>query len=78
MKERSKKPVLGILGIIAFLLFLIPIGFYLSNPLILDEVSLLLIYGIFALSIDLLWGYMGILSFGQAAFLGSVPILWLG
>ncbi len=32
--------------------------------------SLFLIMGILALSVDLLWGYTGLLSFGQAAFFG--------
>jgi branched-chain amino acid transport system permease protein/urea transport system permease protein len=41
------------------------------EPLILDEITLFLIYGIFALSVDLIWGYIGIISFGQAAFFGA-------
>ncbi len=32
--------------------------------------SLFLIFGVLALSVDLLWGYTGLLSFGQAAFFG--------
>ncbi|MGI9310215.1 MAG: branched-chain amino acid ABC transporter permease [bacterium] len=41
-------------------------------PLIADyyTLTLLIIYGIFALSLGLIWGYGGILCFGQAAFFG--------
>lgn len=35
-----------------------------------NMLSLFLIMGVLALSVDLLWGYTGLLSFGQAAFFG--------
>ena len=36
----------------------------------IELVSQALIFGIFALSLDLLWGYVGVLNFGQAAYFG--------
>ncbi|MFH1933931.1 MAG: branched-chain amino acid ABC transporter permease [Pseudomonadota bacterium] len=36
----------------------------------LDQLTTYLILGLFALSVDFLWGYGGMLSFGQAAFFG--------
>ena len=36
----------------------------------INVLSLFLIMGILALSLDLIWGYTGLLSFGQAAFFG--------
>jgi len=35
-----------------------------------ELVSQALIFGIFALSLDLVWGYSGVLNFGQAAYFG--------
>jgi urea ABC transporter permease protein UrtC len=48
---------------------------FIALPLILSTyyvniLSLFLIMGILALSLDLIWGYTGILSFGQGAFFG--------
>jgi urea transport system permease protein len=43
------------------------------------QATLWVILGIFAISLDVLWGYCGILSFGQAAFfgLGAYAYTWL-
>lgn len=35
-----------------------------------EQATLWLILGLFAISVDLLWGFCGLLSFGQAAFFG--------
>jgi len=61
----SARTILGALGV-AFLLLspFIFVGFLL-NILLLS-----LILAVFAISIDLLWGYTGILTFGHAVFLG--------
>ena len=36
----------------------------------LEQLSQYFIYGIFAMSLDLIWGYVGIISFGHALFFG--------
>ena len=48
-------------------LALLPYGFraYAANAL-----ALFLIYGLLAMSLNLIWGYAGIISFGQTAFFG--------
>ncbi|KJY78317.1 urea ABC transporter permease subunit UrtC [Vibrio nigripulchritudo] len=64
------------LGIIAALLILVPIGNILmpvGHPLHIETftVSLMgkyLSYALLALSVDLIWGYLGILSLGHGAF----------
>ena len=35
-----------------------------------EQLSQYFIYGIFAMSLDLIWGYVGIISFGHALFFG--------
>jgi len=40
------------------------------SPFWLTVMPRFIVLGIFALSLDLLWGYSGLLSFGQGAFLG--------
>jgi branched-chain amino acid transport system permease protein len=59
-------PVLELAGLLCFLLL----------PLFLDLfgmvfVTRIIILAIFAISFDLVWGYAGILSFGQALFFGG-------
>lgn len=53
---------------IIFLLVLIVLPFL--NVININVMSLFLIYAIFALSVDFIWGYAGLLSFGQAVFFG--------
>ena len=43
---------------------------WVASPLHLDLLRDFMIFGIFAVSVDLLWGRTGLLSFGQAAFFG--------
>lgn len=45
----------------------------------LDQAAIWLALGLFAMSLDLMWGYCGLLSFGQAAFfgLGAYAYTWL-
>lgn len=43
---------------------------FIASPYYINMLSLFLIMGILGLSVDLLWGYTGLLSFGQAAFFG--------
>jgi branched-chain amino acid transport system permease protein len=57
------------------LLSLLGLALVMAAPLALDEysVSILIrsfLYGSIAVTVDILWGFTGILSFGQAAFFG--------
>src|SRR2546427_2826184 len=75
-------PVLGFLGFFAVFPFLVPYKALATQ---------VLIYGLFALGFNLLYGYTGLLSFGHAAYWGlgaygtgialaklKVGSLWLG
>lgn len=62
----KKKISLGILGI---LLIIFP--FVIDSPYILSLAIQICIFGIYALSYDLLLGYTGIVSFGHALFFGG-------
>lgn len=44
-----------------------------------NQATVWMVFGLFAVSVDLLWGYCGLLSFGQAAFfgLGAFCYTWL-
>lgn len=55
----------AILTVIFFVFLPVFLSTYYINIL-----SLFLIMGILALSLDLVWGYAGLLNFGQAAFFG--------
>lgn len=72
--ERAKAGPLGIsrinwlIGSLAVILLLLPvIGLPITNQRLVD---LVLIFAVFALSYDLLFGYTGIFSFGHALFFG--------
>jgi branched-chain amino acid transport system permease protein len=57
-------------GVIGFLV--IAVGFLLITPILsVHRVTDFMIFCIFAMSFDLLYGYMGRLSFGQMLFLGT-------
>jgi branched-chain amino acid transport system permease protein len=64
MSHRSVIP-LALASVI--LLALIP---FVSEPFIVKTITEVLIFGIFAMSLDLLIGYTGLVSFGHAAFFG--------
>jgi urea transport system permease protein len=55
-----------------FLLLFIGLLLYplIANVYLIDMMSTALILGIFALSLDLIWGYTGVLNLGHAAFFG--------
>jgi len=50
---------------------------YRGSPAV-DQATIWVIYGLFAVSIDILWGYCGMLTFGQAVFfgLGAMCYAW--
>jgi branched-chain amino acid transport system permease protein len=54
-------------GLAALLIALLPL---LVGPFRIVQLTVFLIYGMLALSLDLIWGVAGILSFGQAALFG--------
>lgn len=56
--------------IVALLLVVLPFGFNAAFSAV-DLLSRILIWGLFGIGFDLLFGYCGLLSFGQAAFFGT-------
>lgn len=65
--ELTDKRVLGAIGVFA----LLPLGTEtLFSPFVISLVSLMFIWGLFALSLDIVMGYVGLISFGHAAFFG--------
>jgi len=63
----TDRRVLALLGV----LLLLPLGLgWGFSPWILGIVSLMFIWGLLALSIDIVMGYIGLISFGHAAFFG--------
>lgn len=62
-RRRVTEIVLGVL------LFSLP--FVLSDLFLIDRFGRYFVWAIFAISVDLMWGYGGMLTFGHAAFFGS-------
>ena len=59
--------VLAVIAVLA----MVPLGLHtVISPYILGLVSLMFIWGLFALSLDIVMGYLGLISFGHAAFWG--------
>jgi len=56
--------------IVALLLLGLPFGFEAAFDTV-DLLSRILVWGLFGIGFDLLFGYSGLLSFGQAAFFGT-------
>ena len=42
-----------------------------DNAFLVDRIGRYLLLAVFALSVDLIWGYGGMFTFGQAAFFGG-------
>jgi branched-chain amino acid transport system permease protein len=68
MARRSSRWVPEI--IVALLLTTLPFGFVAAFSSV-DLLSRILLWGLFGIGFDLLFGYSGLLSFGQAAFYGT-------
>jgi len=63
----SDRRVLVVLGVLA----VIPLGLdTVFSSYVLGLISLMFIWGLFALSLDIVMGYLGLISFGHAAFWG--------
>lgn len=62
--------VVGAVGLVAFAS---------GGDALVSQANLWLTLGLFAISVDLLWGYCGLLSFGQAVFfgLGAFSYAWV-
>ena len=56
--------------IVALLLVVLPFGFVAAFSTV-DLLSRILLWGLFGIGFDLLFGYSGLLSFGQSAFYGT-------
>jgi branched-chain amino acid transport system permease protein len=68
--ERARSERLAMLALGVLSLVLVAIG-----PMVIDEYSVNILvrsflYGCIAVTVDILWGFTGILTFGQAAFFG--------
>jgi urea transport system permease protein len=62
---RDRRRLFQAIFLLAFLVF--PLF---GDEYIIGQLPQFLIYGIFAMSLDLIWGYVGIISFGHAVFFG--------
>ncbi len=58
------------LGVMALLLVLPPLAYWVGNAFYLDLATRLVILGIAAVSLNLILGYGGMISFGHAAYIG--------
>jgi urea transport system permease protein len=63
-------PLWALIGIAAVVALIGTYPYYGSNEYVLSLVGKFLCFAIFALSIDLIWGFAGILSLGQAVYFG--------
>src|SRR5215467_14282674 len=63
-------PLWALIGVIAAVALIGGYPYYGSNAYVLSLLGKFLCFGIFALSIDLIWGFAGILSLGQAVYFG--------
>jgi branched-chain amino acid transport system permease protein len=68
--ERARSERLAMLVLGALSLVLVAVG-----PMVIDEYSVNILvrsflYGCIAVTVDILWGFTGVLTFGQAAFFG--------
>jgi urea transport system permease protein len=63
-------PLWALIGVVAAAALIGGYPYYGSNAYVLSLLGKFLCFGIFALSIDLIWGFAGILSLGQAVYFG--------
>ena len=70
MTSPSARDVSG--PLLVTLLILLPLAAvpYSHAPFAANQLALYMIYGLLAMSLGMLWGYAGIMSFGQTAFFG--------
>ena len=63
-------PIWAVIGSTAVVILIGTYPYYGSNAYVLSLLGKFLCFAIFALSIDLIWGFTGILSLGQAVYFG--------
>jgi urea transport system permease protein len=63
-------PLWAIVGVVVVVALIGSYPYYGSNAYVLSLLGKFLCFGLFALSIDLIWGFTGILSLGQAVYFG--------
>lgn len=68
MRKGRGRALLGVLALVALLLVILGPGFL--GRFGVNVLTRSMIYAMLAITVDLLWGYTGILTFGQAAFFG--------
>ena len=69
-KTRPRSDARWVLICVAAALVLVAIGPYLLSDFLVNNLIRGFLYAAVALTVDILWGYTGILTFGQSAFFG--------
>ncbi|MBY5454320.1 ATP-binding cassette domain-containing protein [Rhizobium leguminosarum] len=70
MRDRQKLRLVLLLALALTALLLIVFGPMFPGRFSLNVLTRSMIYAMLAITVDLLWGYTGVLTFGQAAFFG--------
>nr|WP_245441833.1 ATP-binding cassette domain-containing protein [Rhizobium leguminosarum] len=70
MRDRQKLRLVLLLALALAALLLIVLGPMFLGRFSLNVLTRSMIYAMLAITVDLLWGYTGVLTFGQAAFFG--------
>lgn len=70
MPNRQKLRLVLLLALALTALLLIVFGPMLLGRFSLNVLTRSMIYAMLAITVDLIWGYTGVLTFGQAAFFG--------
>ena len=70
MATRPRSDARLVLVCVAAALVLVAIGPYLLSDFLVNNLIRGFLYAAVALTVDILWGYTGILTFGQSAFFG--------
>ncbi|MEI1248612.1 branched-chain amino acid ABC transporter ATP-binding protein/permease [Rhizobium aouanii] len=70
MRDRQKLRLILLLALALTALLLIVFGPMFLGRFSLNVLTRSMIYAMLAITVDLLWGYTGVLTFGQAAFFG--------
>ena len=69
--QQRRSRLLPILAVLLTCLAVVGVAPYLLDTYSVNVLTRSLLYACVALTVDLLWGYMGILTFGQSAFFAA-------